>query len=141
MENGVWMRVSNDTLEISLPWSASRTRDKVKAELQGRRWDPTRKLWLVPLSARNISTLLSRFDVDAPLRAELGAKREQDKQRQQVSLSLSAARDGDLDLPSLNGVLRPFQKAGVRFALLHRGVLWADDQGLGKSVQSIATVE
>ena len=146
MENGIKLRVVNDMLEVELPWDATDTREWVKDKLRGRHWDPTRKLWLVPLSEANIRKVLSSespFAADDALRDTLEAKRAHDTEKQQRSLNLSTACDAaeDLDLPSLSGPLRPFQKAGVRFALLHRGVLWADDQGLGKSVQSIATVE
>jgi SWI/SNF-related matrix-associated actin-dependent regulator of chromatin subfamily A-like protein 1 len=41
----------------------------------------------------------------------------------------------------LGGELAPFQWAGVRYALRARRVFLADEQGLGKTVEALATVE
>src|SRR5439155_26463963 len=49
--------------------------------------------------------------------------------------------DADLDLPKLGVELRPFQRAGVRYALAQRSTFLADEQGLGKTVQALATME
>jgi len=63
-------------------------------------------------------------------------------------LTASRATDADLVLPPLGGTLMPFQRAGVAYALSalaprpdgrrSGGVLIADEQGLGKTVQAIA---
>src|SRR5262249_27097665 len=41
----------------------------------------------------------------------------------------------------LGGELRPFQRAGVSYALQARRLFLADEQGLGKTVQALATLE
>ncbi len=41
----------------------------------------------------------------------------------------------------LGGELRPFQRAGVAYALQARRLFLADEQGLGKTVQALATLE
>ena len=41
----------------------------------------------------------------------------------------------------LGGTLDPFQWAGVRYLLDHRRAFLADEQGLGKTVQALATLE
>ena len=41
----------------------------------------------------------------------------------------------------LGGTLEPFQWAGVRYALEARRTLIADEQGLGKTIEALATVE
>jgi SWI/SNF-related matrix-associated actin-dependent regulator 1 of chromatin subfamily A len=43
--------------------------------------------------------------------------------------------------PVLGGELRPFQRAGVTYALEARRCFLADEQGLGKTVQALATLE
>lgn len=43
--------------------------------------------------------------------------------------------------PRLGGVLRPFQRAGVAYALESRRLFLADEQGLGKTVQALAAIE
>src|SRR5881275_2122789 len=44
-------------------------------------------------------------------------------------------------MPALAGQLRPFQRAGVRYALERRPTFLADEQGLGKTVQALAALE
>jgi SWI/SNF-related matrix-associated actin-dependent regulator 1 of chromatin subfamily A len=55
----------------------------------------------------------------------------------------SRARDASpLDVePVLGGELRPFQRAGVTYALDARRCFLADEQGLGKTVQALAALE
>ncbi len=43
--------------------------------------------------------------------------------------------------PALGGELRPFQRAGVHYALKARRTFLADEQGLGKTVQALAALE
>ena len=62
-------------------------------------------------------------------------------QRASETVALSYADDAELqDLP-LGGELHPFQRAGVRYALERRRTFIADEQGLGKTVQALATIE
>ncbi len=140
-QNSTNARVVGDTMELSLPWDDHATRENVRELLRGRRWDKERKLWVIPLSTRNVQTLLNEFDLDEDVRAELHEQRNAAKRKQEASLALSVAKDGQIVIPGLQGSLRPFQQAGIQFAEMHRGVLWADEQGLGKTAQSLATVE
>ncbi len=73
----------------------------------------------------------------ASLREELRGERR----RAKATIALSMAEDADLELPSLHGELRPFQRAGVRYALTQRRTFLADEQGLGKTVQALAALE
>jgi SWI/SNF-related matrix-associated actin-dependent regulator 1 of chromatin subfamily A len=51
----------------------------------------------------------------------------------------SRAATADIEIPMADGTeLRPFQKAGVAYALPRVGTLIADEMGLGKTVQAIA---
>ncbi|HYN92163.1 MAG TPA: DEAD/DEAH box helicase [Thermoleophilaceae bacterium] len=62
-------------------------------------------------------------------------------ERASETVALSYADDAELrDLP-LGGELHPFQRAGVRYALARRRTFIADEQGLGKTVQALATIE
>lgn len=56
-------------------------------------------------------------------------------------VALSAARDADLELPALGGELKPFQRAGVSYLLSQRRAFLADEQGLGKTVEALASLE
>jgi SWI/SNF-related matrix-associated actin-dependent regulator of chromatin subfamily A-like protein 1 len=56
-------------------------------------------------------------------------------------VALSAATDAPLDVPTLGGELKPFQRAGVRYLLSQRRAFLADEQGLGKTIEALATLE
>jgi superfamily II DNA or RNA helicase len=56
-------------------------------------------------------------------------------------LEMSRAHDAELEVPGLGGELMPFQRAGVVYALERRRVFLADEQGLGKTIQALATVQ
>jgi SWI/SNF-related matrix-associated actin-dependent regulator of chromatin subfamily A-like protein 1 len=62
-------------------------------------------------------------------------------ERAATTVALSYAGDADLDGLPLGGELHPFQRAGVRYALERRRTFIADEQGLGKTVQALATLE
>jgi SWI/SNF-related matrix-associated actin-dependent regulator 1 of chromatin subfamily A len=61
--------------------------------------------------------------------------------RASATVALSYAEDAELDGLELGGVLHPFQRAGVRYALERRRTFIADEQGLGKTVQALAALE
>lgn len=53
----------------------------------------------------------------------------------------SRAMDADIYVPVPEGrILRPYQKAAVKFALVRKSVLIADEMGVGKSVEAVAIV-
>ena len=56
-------------------------------------------------------------------------------------VALSAATDSALEVPGLGGELKPFQRAGVAYLLSQRRAFLADEQGLGKTIEAIATLE
>lgn len=56
-------------------------------------------------------------------------------------VALSSAIDAELDVPGLGGELKPFQRAGVAYLLEQRRAFLADEQGLGKTIEALATLE
>ena len=56
-------------------------------------------------------------------------------------VALSAATDAPLHVPGLGGELKPFQRAGVNYLLSQRRAFLADEQGLGKTIEALATLE
>ncbi len=56
-------------------------------------------------------------------------------------LAMSQAHDAEIEIEGLGGELMPFQRAGVVYALERRRVFLADEQGLGKTIQALATVQ
>ncbi len=56
-------------------------------------------------------------------------------------VALSAATDAPLRVSGLGGELKPFQRAGVSYLLDRRRAFLADEQGLGKTIEALATIE
>jgi hypothetical protein len=56
-------------------------------------------------------------------------------------VALSAAGDAPLEVDGLGGELKPFQRAGVRYLLAQRRAFLADEQGLGKTIEALATLQ
>ncbi len=62
-------------------------------------------------------------------------------------VALSGATDAELDtrferaLSGLGGELKPFQRAGVAYLLAQRRAFLADEQGLGKTIEALATLQ
>jgi len=85
--------------------------------------------------------------VDVAMRFEFAASIEdQDKisamaERGKILAEASVAHEADFDVDGLGGTLRPFQRAGVKFAWMTRRCIIADDMGLGKTIEAIATLQ
>lgn len=110
----------------------------VKA-ITGRRWDTKRKVWLVPMASAEQAVTLAHFHD-----FEMDADAEQALEGRIVSANRrsmeSEATDAELEIPNLGGTLRPFQRAGVSYAIQARRCFIADQMGLGKTVQALASV-
>ena len=74
-------------------------------------------------------------------RSELIDELVAEYERASETVALSYAEDAELEDLALGGELHPFQRAGVRYALERRRTFIADEQGLGKTVQALATIE
>lgn len=93
---------------------------------------------LARLIAQN--KLRASDDAIAELERRIPAARERLAQYKDLS-ERSAADAADLEIDGLGGELRPYQKAGVAYALATRRCMNADVMGLGKTIQALATIQ
>jgi len=113
-------------------------------ELPGRRFNPDEKNWTVPAtvdSAEKIIRFALKHGFEYADRViaridELAAEIEQ----RAANVDASRAADADFSVEGLGGTLRPFQRAGVAYALRQQRTFIADEMGLGKTVQALATL-
>src|SRR4051794_9668370 len=85
---------------------------------------------------------LHGIDVGSNAREALARLRaEHDAAIDDVRRSRSADGEPLACEPRLGGELRPFQRAGVQYALRSRRLFIADEQGLGKTVEALALLE
>ncbi|HWI22312.1 MAG TPA: DEAD/DEAH box helicase [Baekduia sp.] len=104
-----------------------------------------RSLPVDPWHAERLDEFIATHDVAvdamaAPVLTEL--RRQADEATEQVrdSRATSGAEIEEV-ATVLGGELQPFQWAGVRYALRARQLFIADEQGLGKTVEALATLE
>ena len=123
---------------MTLTWTTDRDRfemlaryeDRVEIKKAGFRWDPEVKKWWTGDAATAV-----RFEKLADGRAT--------EKLQAVSRAIedSRAASSDVDLPCPEGLAyRPFQKAGIAYALGRQSALIADEMGLGKTIQAIGVM-
>jgi SWI/SNF-related matrix-associated actin-dependent regulator of chromatin subfamily A-like protein 1 len=89
---------------------------------------------------------LDRFLADGAVWVEPEALVELQRIREQHAraaglVALSCATDAHIHIPGLEGELKPFQRAGVSYLLAQRRAFLADEQGLGKTIEALATLE
>ncbi len=97
----------------------------------GFRWDWEGKYWRAQMSIQ-VLTFLNTVGVAVP---------QEVIDQYQNTIIESRSFDADIEIPVPDGLaLRPFQKAGVRWALQHPNTFIGDDMGLGKTVQAVGVI-
>lgn len=107
-------------------------------KLPQRTWDMKKKHWTAPITIGVLEFADKyKFDVEDSVREKII---ELTKKSTEL-LVQSTSTDADINIPSLNGTLMPYQKAGVAYAGSVGRCLIADQMGLGKTVEAIASLE
>lgn len=114
--------------------------------LADRRFDGTTKNWIVKIQADTVSGILDLirrlpFEVAEDFEEGLVTALQTRVEREAAAVEASRAAASDFVVNGLNpGVEpRPFQRAGVQYAVQTQRCLIADDMGLGKTIQALAT--
>lgn len=153
MEN-VKLRLKGGRFEAKVPYANGRGVELVR-EIDGRRFDRESKIWSFPLNwetAKSLRKVAKGLGVELEMsekvkqwgreekvrQAGLKAQREALKNSHQELVDLPVVRE---EHPEMWSALksRPFQTQGVKFMDERSGVLLADDPGLGKTLQTLAT--
>ena len=153
MEN-VKLRLRNDRLEARIPFANGKGPVLAKT-IDGRRWVSKDKVWSYPLrweSATALRKISKELGVDLEMSAQVRRWGNEEKVRQAAKQAQKEAEKAGLhelvDLPLVRRTYpdiwkalsdRPFQTQGVDFMRTRRGALLADDPGLGKTLQTLAT--
>lgn len=116
---------------------------ELKERVAGVTWNGTLRAFTVrvqPANIRAIASFAREHDFTGTAEAEAAQARLFTAVRK--TIAASRAEDAEFTPPAtLRGELRPFQKAGVAYAVAARRCLLADEMGLGKTVEAIATLE
>jgi SWI/SNF-related matrix-associated actin-dependent regulator 1 of chromatin subfamily A len=102
----------------------------------GFRWSPAdRHWWTADLD--KAQAVAGAADLSPEAEEALGAA----AQAQRDSLAASSAQATDIEVPAPDGLeYRPFQVAGIAYALARPSTLIADEMGLGKTIEAIGLV-
>lgn len=123
---------SNTILEIRFAYDPALV-GWVKATLDGRRWNPTERVWTAYNSDKNRQALHTRgFGFDGTWA---------DSERSSNGTVPAKAELKPAEIEGFQATLREYQKIGVSFISEKQGrALVADEMGLGKTIQAIAWV-
>lgn len=146
----VGLRDSGDRAWVEFPFQF---KDDVKLEIHGLRWDTKAKLWHTPLdmdTLKDIRRLTKKHGGELEIEPELVKWIKAEKQRYANLLKPDDfTADTSAWLPRLRSerpdlykaiCTWPHQVPGVAFMVGQKATLLADQPGLGKTIQTLATV-
>ena len=113
---------------------------KVRAvkQIPGVTWDQRSKGWVAPTTSLSEAVVWAeKFSI--PISEETYAERDRVVREHDRMLEQSREVDAEIDVAGIP--LLPYQRAGVVYASTALKTFIADDMGLGKSIQAIATLE
>jgi SNF2 family DNA or RNA helicase len=108
--------------------------------LPGITWHAESKAWRAPITAiREVIKWAETFG--ERINGEIVAEADALDIARTEAIASSKAKDAELEIPTLQGQLLSYQKAGIVYASKARRCFIADDMGLGKTMQAIGTLE
>lgn len=149
------LRTRQGRLEARIPFLNGQG-SRLAKTIDGYRWNPEVKCWSYPLSWES-AVGLRRVAKELGVELEMSAKvrewgvQERGRRKNAPAPEIPFVPSGDdlIDLPIIKKRFpamweamssRPFQTQGVKFMKTRQGSLLADDPGLGKTLQTLATV-
>lgn len=108
--------------------------------LPGARWHSKSGSWIIsPAYLPEAVQLCRRFDFDVP--ADMSRYNDGIIARRRALEALSLATHTDFEPTPIEVELRDYQRVAVQYALATRRCIIGDEPGLGKTIETIATVE
>lgn len=142
-------RITTDVLSIHFPYDPKLVSAVKSIGTVIFTSDVKEKYWKVPKLSDEIINKINKFAQDNEFIITNNAKKlinefiQKEKEYSELrkeNLVASSAEDAKIEIHGLGGELRPFQKAGVAYALKNKRCFIADEMGLGKTVQALATI-
>jgi SNF2 family DNA or RNA helicase len=117
--------------------------DSLRRAVPSVRWASGHKAYLVPAAPEPTEALI-RWCRLLGFKATQSARDQMDAVRKQGAVMALAARamesDIVIEIPELTKPLKEYQKAGIAYLLRTRRSFLADEQGLGKMIESLSVV-
>jgi SWI/SNF-related matrix-associated actin-dependent regulator 1 of chromatin subfamily A len=130
--------LDDDMIAIRVPYE--RVIVKAVKQVPAVSWNADKHYWQAPTSSvLNVIEWAEKFDIT--VEPDVAALSDEVTARMNEFIEASRSTEADIDIPTLQGELLPYQRAGVIYASRAKRTFIADDMGLGKTLQSIATLE
>lgn len=127
-----------NTLQIKIPYDTVQIASL--KTIPGIKWNPTHNHWETPYT--NVHEIIKWADThNHHIPPHIRTQADIETKKQQHTQNLLQATDANINIPTLQIELYPYQKAGVAYATEKQRTFIADEMGLGKSAQAIATTE
>jgi SNF2 family DNA or RNA helicase len=136
----VFLKAKPDMLVVTMGKLSSSEFGDALARLKsvpGRNWNPQEKQNEFPKDADTALRLMQMLEPVADAETQALVRNHASQVAEQLVTKLP--EDAELDLPYAD-LLRPYQRAAVKWLEDHPRSILADEMGLGKTVQAIATV-
>jgi hypothetical protein len=132
-------RIDGRHIAIAFPFDPVKV-EAIKRFIPGAFFDTKTKRWKAPFaSSGEVLEWAVKFGV--VVEPDVLVLHRQQQESTTELLDASRAVDGHVEIPTLAGTLRPYQHAGISYALATRRCFIADDMGTGKTLMSLATLE
>lgn len=132
------IRLEKAILQIAVPYDTLQIHD-LKA-IPGIKWNPDHSHWETPYT--NVHELIQWANkYKHPIPPHIITQADIETKKAQHSQNLTEATDANINIPTLQLELYPYQKAGVAYATEKQRTFIADEMGLGKTIQALATTE
>lgn len=131
----------NTNICITLSFTEKDLVEKVK-KIPNRKWNAKMLRWDIPINNTSLNYIRVFSDYyKYELPEDIKTLIIQVKNTCESNLSLSSSHNSDFKIrEGLKIELRPFQVAGVEYLTNNKKTILGDEQGLGKTIQSIASI-
>lgn len=139
--HGVTYDEATNRFVVAFPYASDMV-DALKRQIPARVWDSDRNAWLIladPTSCQALERFAKAYAL--PISTDAWGRLRGVTEEMRERLEASRAAAAELEVEGLGGTLRPFQAAGVAYALRSRRCFIADEMGLGKTVQALASIQ
>lgn len=132
-------RLDQNTIVISFPYDPVKVQ-AIKRFIPGAFFDTKKKVWKAPLtSTGEVLEWSVKFGI--VVEPEVLVAHRVQSETTTALFEASRSVEDQVEIPTFVGTLRPYQHAGVAYALKSRRCFIADDMGTGKTAMSLATLE
>lgn len=132
--------INDDKITVKFPYDKDLVSVVKNIDSTKRKWNSSKKRWEFDINIKNCESVIN-FAEENDFDVADEVYDRYDKCKTNIENSQAESADINIDIGDESLELRPFQKAGVRYALEKEKTFIADEVGLGKTVQALSVIE